>query len=134
MKWQVLETTIAVPLVFLAIGDTQTCWSQDQPAVVREFVGQYCLDCHDTATKTAGLSLEALSGLAVEQNAESWERVVRRLRARQMPPPDATRPDDHGYQTVLAALESQLDAEAAGDPHPGRTETFRRLNRIEYKN
>ncbi len=134
MTWQVLRTYLAVPLLLSTVCGAGTCWSQDESVVVREFVGQYCLECHDTATKTAGLSLEALSEVAVDRNSDAWERVDRRLRVRQMPPPDATRPDDGEYQAMLASLEAQLDAAAAGNPHPGRTETFRRLNRIEYKN
>jgi hypothetical protein len=100
----------------------------------RDFIGQYCLDCHDSATQTAGLSLESLAAAAVDQNADAWELVVRRLRARQMPPPEAPRPRDREYGATIASLESQLDAVAAAHPQPGRTDTFRRLTRTEYKN
>jgi hypothetical protein len=51
-----------------------------------------------------------------------------------MPPGTATRPDEKTYVAVLSRLESSLDRAAAKHPEPGRTETFRRLNRTEYQN
>jgi hypothetical protein len=60
--------------------------------------------------------------------------MVRRLRARTMPPAGRPRPDEATYRQVLTSLESSLDQFAATNPHPGRTDTFRRLNRIEYQN
>ncbi len=65
---------------------------------------------------------------------EVWEKVVRKLRTRQMPPPDKKRPDESTYKTVLSRLETSLDALANQHPNPGRTETLRRLNRTEYQN
>ncbi|MBI2186239.1 MAG: DUF1587 domain-containing protein [Acidobacteria bacterium] len=38
------------------------------------------------------------------------------------------------YDALVAHLESALDRAAAAAPNPGRTETFRRLNRTEYQN
>ena len=68
------------------------------------------------------------------EQPQIWEKVVRRLRARQMPPAGKKRPDESTYDAVLARLESSLDDAAAQHPNPGRTETFRRLNRTEYQN
>src|SRR5439155_18530690 len=44
------------------------------------------------------------------------------------------RPDEQTYQTVVEHLGSRLDQFWAKHPNPGRTETFRRLNRTEYQN
>ncbi|MGH7128384.1 MAG: DUF1592 domain-containing protein, partial [Planctomycetaceae bacterium] len=38
------------------------------------------------------------------------------------------------YEAVVSWLTSSLDSAAARHPDPGRTETFRRLNRTEYQN
>jgi hypothetical protein len=35
---------------------------------------------------------------------------------------------------VVSQLEDALDRAAAARPNPGRTDTIRRLNRIEYQN
>ncbi len=59
---------------------------------------------------------------------------MRRLRVRSMPPAGLPRPDERTYQALIASLEGQLDRAAAAHPNPGRTDTFRRLNRTEYRN
>src|SRR3954464_6188128 len=51
-----------------------------------------------------------------------------------MPPPDAIRPSGRTVDPVIAALTGALDRLAAEHPEPGRTDTFRRLNRTEYQN
>ena len=77
-----------------------------------------------------------LDGMDVEhvgEHAEAWEKVVRKLRARAMPPVGRPRPDRATYAVVAAALETALDRAGAADPNPGRTTTHR-LNRTEYAN
>ncbi len=51
-----------------------------------------------------------------------------------MPPPGRPRPDEAAYDALIAHLETSLDRAAAANPDPGRTDTFRRLNRTEYQN
>ena len=103
-------------------------------APIQTFVDQYCVACHDSATRTAGLDLEGLSAHEVSRNPERWEAVVRKLRARQMPPPGITRPDEEAYRTATESISDLLDRHATADPNPGRAESFRRLNRTEYRN
>ena len=86
-------------------------------------VNDYCLSCHNDRTQTAGLALDTINGQPLDQNWEAWEKVARKLRARQMPPLGARRPDDTGYTQALASLEASLDTLAASHPNPGRTET-----------
>ena len=63
-----------------------------------------------------------------------WEKVVRKLRVRYMPPAGAPRPDEQTYDSLISHFETSLDRAAAAKPNPGRTDTFRRLNRTEYHN
>ena len=100
----------------------------------RAAVNQYCVACHNKTAKTAGLALDAINSDAIDQHPDIWEKVVRRLRARQMPPAGMPRPDEPTYDAVIASLEASLDSAAAAHPNPGRTDTFRRLNRTEYQN
>ena len=100
----------------------------------RALVGRYCLSCHSDRRRTADLSLETINAQPLEAHAETWEKVARKLRARQMPPVGGRRPDEAAYGTALASLENELDALASAHPRPGRTDTFRRLNRTEYHN
>ena len=51
-----------------------------------------------------------------------------------MPPAGGRRPDEAAYIAAIASLETALDRLAAATPHPGRTETLRRLTRTEYHN
>ncbi|MGH9146065.1 MAG: DUF1592 domain-containing protein [Vicinamibacterales bacterium] len=97
-------------------------------------INQYCVGCHNDRAKAGGLAFNTLDLDNVPANVEVLEKVVRRLGSRTMPPAGRPRPDEATYRQVITALESSLDRVAATSPHPGRTDTFRRLNRIEYQN
>jgi hypothetical protein len=96
-------------------------------------IDQYCVTCHSQRLKTGGLSLEGLDAARAGSNPELWEKVVRKLQARSMPPQGVRRPDEATYHAVQAALEAALDAEAAAHPNPGAP-ILHRLNRAEYAN
>jgi Protein of unknown function (DUF1592)/Protein of unknown function (DUF1588)/Protein of unknown function (DUF1587)/Protein of unknown function (DUF1585)/Protein of unknown function (DUF1595) len=64
----------------------------------------------------------------------AWEKVVTKLRAGLMPPAGAPRPDETAYNGLRVFVQAELDRAAAAHPDPGRTETFHRLNRDEYRN
>jgi hypothetical protein len=105
-------------------------------AAQRALLDRYCVSCHNEKLKTGGLALDTLDIQRIEQNAPVWEKTVRKLRVRAMPPaaPGRPRPDEAGYESLIAYLESSLDRAAAQNPNPGRTDTFHRLNRTEYQN
>ncbi len=90
-------------------------------------INQYCVGCHNGTAKAAGLALDT----AKADDTATWEKVLRRVRGRTMPPVGLPRPKEADYQNLVATLESKLDA---GKVDPGRTDTFRRLNRTEYQN
>jgi hypothetical protein len=97
-------------------------------------VDEYCLSCHDKDHEKGQLVLETVAQDDVPAHPEIWEKVVRKLRARLMPPVGKERPDDPTYDAVVSFLETSLDRAAAANPNPGRTATIRRLTRTEYKN
>jgi mono/diheme cytochrome c family protein len=100
----------------------------------RALVTQYCSGCHNSRAQAGGLSLDGADPSRVGEHREIWEKVVRKLRARAMPPAGSRRPDEPAYEQLVTQLESALDREAALHPDPGRTDTFRRLTRTEYQN
>jgi mono/diheme cytochrome c family protein len=100
----------------------------------RALLNQYCISCHNARTRSGELALDAADPSRVAQDPELWEKVVRKLRTRAMPPAGSRRPDERGYQQLLAHLERELDRRAQTTPDPGRTDTFRRLTRTEYQN
>ncbi len=103
-------------------------------AAVRGLLDRYCVGCHNERLRTAGLALDAADPAAVAHDARIWEQVVRKLRIGAMPPPGRPRPEHAAARGVVAYLETALDRAAAGRPDVGRTETFHRLNRAEYRN
>jgi mono/diheme cytochrome c family protein len=99
----------------------------------KALVDQYCVTCHNARLKTANFSLEGADFSAIGGNAELWEKVVRKLRAGVMPPPDIPRPALGDYEGLRDFLEAELDRHAAGHRNSGAV-VLHRLNRIEYAN
>ena len=97
------------------------------------FLNQYCVSCHNERAKTAGLMLDKLDIEHVSEYAETWEKVVRKLRTGMMPPSGARRPDRSTIDAFTSTLETALDRAAAAKPNPGTT-ALHRLNRTEYAN
>jgi len=99
----------------------------------RTFLNQYCVGCHNEKLKTAGLMLDRMDPASVGGSPETWEKVVRKLRAGMMPPAGATRPDRAAIDAFTVKVESALDQVAAAKPNPGNVGVHR-LNRAEYAN
>src|SRR5262245_49750488 len=98
-------------------------------AFARALTDRYCVGCHNTRTKTAGLALDTADLGTVTESPELWEKVVRKLRDGAMPPVGVpNRPDKASYDRFATLLETRLDS---GKPNPGRP-VVHRLNRVEY--
>ena len=106
-----------------------------QPAASpRATIDRYCVGCHNDKAKAGGLVLNTLNPENPTEKSEVWEKVVRKLRVRYMPPAGMPQPDARTYDSLISHFETSLDRAAAAKPNPGRTDTFRRLNRTEYQN
>jgi hypothetical protein len=99
----------------------------DTPATIT----RYCAGCHNAKGKAGNLVLNPAT--APSADPATWEKVVRRLRMRTMPPQGSPRPDEATYTRTIASLETQLDQAAAKNPNPGQP-LLHRLNRTEYAN
>src|SRR5262245_57314617 len=97
-----------------------------EPTTVPALVSTFCASCHDAGEPKGELNLMAVASEDIGRHPEVWEKVVRRLRARQMPPAGRKRPDEDTYTSVLSQLETALDRAAAQRPNSGRTDTIRR--------
>src|SRR4051812_27879171 len=75
----------------------------------RATLDQYCVTCHNDRLKTSNLSLEKLDLATLGEHPDLWERVVRKLRAGVMPPPDVRRPALADYEALRDFLEAELD-------------------------
>ena len=113
-----------------------TTASASAPAAtpVRELVSTYCVSCHNERLKTGNLALDKADAAQVFNSAETWEKVIVKLRSRAMPPPGARRPDNATYDRVASWLETELDRAAAAHVNPGQPAELHRLNRTEYAN
>ena len=74
----------------------------------------YCVGCHNSRVKAGELALDTLSLDAVHQNADAWEKAVRKLRGRLMPPPTSRQPDQREIDAFVAWMEAQLDSPRGG--------------------
>lgn len=97
-------------------------------------LSRYCVTCHNGRLKTAGFVLDPAGLTHVADGVETWEKVVTKLRNGAMPPPNAARPDETTLRSLTTWIERELDRVAQTSPDPGRTSTFHRLNRVEYRN
>jgi hypothetical protein len=100
---------------------------------VRGLLDRYCVTCHNDRVKTQNLSLQGLDLTKPADHAELWEKVIRKLRAGVMPPPDVPRPSLTEYEALRDSLEAAIDRAMAGRVAPGSV-VLHRLNRTEYAN
>jgi mono/diheme cytochrome c family protein len=136
--WAVYSALLALCIgSFSAASSPVQSSAQPQLAAHRATFQRYCLACHTQKLKAQGtvpVALDTLDIGKVSANADIWEKVVLKMRAGQMPPAQAARPDKTVRDAFLTWLESELDRSAAAAPNPGRTEAVHRLNRSEYRN
>src|SRR3954452_12945441 len=90
----VQSTTVSTPLT--------------SPRAQQALLNQYCITCHNSKAKTGGLSLDALSLERIDADGETWEKVVRKLRAGLMPPAGMPRPARATLDAFAGALETAI--------------------------
>jgi mono/diheme cytochrome c family protein len=103
----------------------QTAANQHQ-----ELVTEYCVSCHSTRARMGGLALEGLNLQAAADDADIWEKALRKLRGSQMPPPGSPQPPPKDVESFVAWMENTLDANTKR-PKAGYL-PIQRLNRTEY--
>ena len=112
-----MKTLVTILGTIFAGGALMLAQNAAPTPTPRALIDQYCVSCHNQRLNTAGLALDKVDPAHVEQNAEIWEKVVRKLRAGMMPPQGLPRPNPATYEALLtAALETQLDRAAAANP------------------
>src|SRR5437773_2312085 len=125
--------TAVVFLISLASPSVPAAAQHPPTSSPRAVLNTYCVTCHNQRLRTADLMLDKAEVDHPAENPAIWEKVLRKLRAREMPPPERPRPDDATYESVVAYLETALDQAAEAKPNPGRPSAYR-LNRSQYAN
>src|SRR5215831_18554189 len=100
------------------------------PDQYREMLNNYCAGCHNNRAKVGGLALDGQDLHAAADNAEIWEKVLRKLRGNLMPPPGNPRPPQKDLDSFAGWMENMLDTHATGSK-AGHV-PIQRLNRTEY--
>jgi len=124
---------VALAVAALLPAAAQQAQNTSASASHKETLQLYCVGCHSGPTPFAGLNLEPLDFNNLEAHGDIWEKLVRKLRGRQMPPAGMPRPEEATYDSLVKFIESGRDRLAEVKPNPGRA-TLHRLNRTEYAN
>jgi len=111
----------------------QSSTAPQSPDAQLATITQYCVGCHNDRAKIGGVSFEGVTADSIGQRAEVFEKAVRKLRGRVMPPPGARQPQGDATDSLIAWLEGSLD-HAAGQKHIRDEVVLHRLNRKEYAN
>src|SRR5712691_8071657 len=110
-----------------AVGQTPAAAGSDQH---RAMLNTYCVGCHNARLKTGGIALDGLDLQTAADDAQIWEKALRKLRGHLMPPPGSPQPPQKDADSFVAWMENTLDAYAKG-PKAGYV-PIQRLNRTEY--
>ena len=100
-------------------------------AALNQVVQRYCSNCHNQTVKRGNLSLRGYDVDSAPGDPEVSEKIIRRLRAQMMPPPDSRKPGGDTLLALVETLEQNID-KSSPKPNPGNR-TFQRLNRPEYE-
>ncbi len=129
---RILRVCVGALALFLMVARGQTEQGA-APANPKATVDKYCVACHNDKARTGGLSLQNIDFTDIQKNAETWEKVIRKVRGGAMPPQGMPKPDQTSSDALVGFLEGALDKYAMEHPNPGRA-TLHRLNRTEYTN
>ncbi|QDS89263.1 hypothetical protein EC9_34600 [Rosistilla ulvae] len=123
------------PLVALLIGLlTGPCLSAALPPAIDQFLTAHCVDCHSPDNAEAGLDLQSLQR-SVETTglANRWVRIIERVHAGEMPPPeDADVEADHAAEFVKALGGWIRDQQNASAKRNGRV-PVRQLTNLQLE-
>jgi len=123
-----------VPAAYVGAGFSRPVQGRAAPTTADADVAKtYCVTCHNDRVQTGGLSLEHIALDRAGADAETLEKVTRKVRAGLMPPAGARRPERAVLDAFAAGVETAVDRAAAASPNPGRA-PLHRMNRVEYAN
>ncbi|QDS92962.1 hypothetical protein FF011L_17170 [Roseimaritima multifibrata] len=132
--------SLGVLILFAVLpGTVRGDWQDADLDSVARFVSSHCVDCHASGDAVGNFDIEAIPLSVAELNLADfdtapWERILRRIDTRQMPPPDADRPAEAEYVAAAEALGRILAERAEVFPRTGKVAAIRRMTRMEYQN
>ncbi len=133
---RIIRNSIPVVAAIGMVGFYAAPSSSQAPATAEAniaTVNQYCVGCHSDKLKTAGVTFEHMTSASIAKDPELFEKAVRKLRGRVMPPPNMKQPDGKIVDSLVAFLEESLDKVPTQAYITDKIE-LHRLNRKEYAN
>jgi mono/diheme cytochrome c family protein len=135
LKRVLLTGALLVPLGGVAFTTPQFAPAARTSEAALATIKQYCATCHNDRMKAGAVSFDGLTPESIGQHSDVFEKAVRKLRGRVMPPPGARQPDAASVDSLVGWLEDSLDRAAAADvSHLPDQIVLHRLNRKEYAN
>src|SRR5829696_3313817 len=109
MRWR--PAGVALVLALYAGGAGVSGQNQNPTAAdsAQAVVKSTCVGCHSDRTRSGGLSLQSFEVQRAAEHAETTEKMIRKLRAGQMPPPGSRRPPEAALSSLAELLEQQAD-------------------------
>src|SRR5262249_36794379 len=77
-------------------------------AAIQGMLDMYCMGCHSTTARAGGVAFSEMPLEAIGGHAETWEKAVRKLRGRLMPPPGSRQPSQAEVDSFIHSLEDAL--------------------------
>ena len=99
-----------------------------------KYLSKFCFDCHDSELQKGKVNIESLLEGGFEKNHSQWEKVLRNIETRKMPPVGKKRPEADGYEIIQKSLTDILDKVGLQSKSAEKATVIRRLTRTEYKN
>jgi hypothetical protein len=109
--------------------------ADDTPKVVQQFLGKYCLECHDADVQKGDRAFDAFA-LPLKSVADLIEArdIIDQLTLKEMPPKKADQPQDDERIAMIRALRDGTVAAHAKFQTTGSRTVMRRLSSREYEN
>ena len=109
--------------------------ADDTPKLVQQFLGKYCLECHDADVQKGDRAFDAFA-LPLKSVADLIEArdIIDQLTLKEMPPKKADQPKDDERIAMIRALRDGTVAAHAKFQTTGSRTVMRRLSSREYEN
>ncbi len=122
-------------LLCFALATSFAHAADDTPKLVQQFLGKYCLECHDADVQKGDRAFDAFA-LPLKSVADLIEArdIIDQLTLKEMPPKKADQPQDDERIAMIRALRDGTVAAHAKFQTTGSRTVMRRLSSREYEN
>jgi hypothetical protein len=122
------------PIAFCALLTVPASAGPLAIPTTRDFLEQYCFDCHDSTTHKAGLNLESLTpNLESKTTERFWVALFDRVKSGSMPPRKADQPSAADRHAFLSTLQNALHQSSLQRQQTEGRVPLRRLTRSQWQ-